>query len=232
MPLNIRDDKCELDFLALGAMVHRLDPGVIPFRRARGFDIHVSGGEYNVAANLASCFGKQTAIAAAMVDNGIAKPGIQQALGQRHANRICKPLAKGTGCGFHTGGVSEFRMSGGARSELPKVLQLLDGHVLVAQQMQGGVEQHGSVSGRKNKPIPIRPVWRAWIEFKKFGKQHGGNVSRPQRQAGMPGFGLLHRVHCQEPYRIGHAIVFFCIGHRCLVAKSAWHPVPASVGQL
>lgn len=61
----------ELDFLALGALVNRLDPGVIPFRTASTFDVHVSGGEYNCAANLASCFGLQTGIATAMVDNGI-----------------------------------------------------------------------------------------------------------------------------------------------------------------
>jgi 2-dehydro-3-deoxygluconokinase len=68
--LNIRQD-AQLDFLALGAVVHRLDPGIIPFRQARCFEIHVSGGEYNVAANLASCFGLNTAVATAMVDNGI-----------------------------------------------------------------------------------------------------------------------------------------------------------------
>ena len=48
-------------------MVHRLDPGIIPFRKARTLDIHVSGGEYNVAANLADCFGLKTGIATAMV---------------------------------------------------------------------------------------------------------------------------------------------------------------------
>jgi 2-dehydro-3-deoxygluconokinase len=69
--LNIRQDACALDFLALGAVVHRLDPGILPFRRARSFEIHVSGGEYNVAANLASCFGLNTGVATAMVDNGI-----------------------------------------------------------------------------------------------------------------------------------------------------------------
>lgn len=69
--LNIRDDTCQLDFLSLGALVHRLDPGVIPFRRARSFEIHVSGGEYNCAANLASCFGLNTGVATAMVDHGI-----------------------------------------------------------------------------------------------------------------------------------------------------------------
>lgn len=65
--MNIRKDSCELDFLSLGALVHRLDPGVIPFRKARSLDIHVSGGEYNVAANLADCFGLKTGIATAMV---------------------------------------------------------------------------------------------------------------------------------------------------------------------
>ncbi len=65
--MNIRKDACELDFLSLGALVHRLDPGVIPFRKARSLDIHVSGGEYNVAANLADCFGLKTGIATAMV---------------------------------------------------------------------------------------------------------------------------------------------------------------------
>ena len=65
-PLDIRPGS--IDFLALGALVHRLDPGVIPFRKARSCEIHVSGGEFNCAANLADCFGLRTGIATAMVD--------------------------------------------------------------------------------------------------------------------------------------------------------------------
>ena len=57
-----------LDFLALGALIHRLDPGVIPFRKATSCAIHVSGGEFNTAANLADCFGLRTGIASAMVE--------------------------------------------------------------------------------------------------------------------------------------------------------------------
>src|SRR5512137_1197588 len=64
---QIRKDPCALDFLALGALVHRLDPGVVPFRKARSAEIHVSGGEYNVAAGLSDCFGLRTGIASAMV---------------------------------------------------------------------------------------------------------------------------------------------------------------------
>ena len=69
--LPIRQDPCALDFLALGAVVHRLDPGVVPFRKARTVDIHVSGGEYNVAAALSDCFRLRTGIATAMVNYGI-----------------------------------------------------------------------------------------------------------------------------------------------------------------
>jgi 2-dehydro-3-deoxygluconokinase len=59
--------------LALGALVTRLDPGVTPFAEADTYSLHVSGGEYNVAANLASCFGLKTAVASALVEYPIGK---------------------------------------------------------------------------------------------------------------------------------------------------------------
>ena len=39
-----------------------------PFECASSFDLHVSGGEFNVAANLSRAFDQRTAIATAMVD--------------------------------------------------------------------------------------------------------------------------------------------------------------------
>src|SRR3954449_963570 len=69
--LNLRKDPSEFDLLSLGALVHRLDPGVIPFRKARTLDVHVSGGEYNVSANLSDCFGLKTGVCTAMVNYGI-----------------------------------------------------------------------------------------------------------------------------------------------------------------
>lgn len=65
--LNIKADGA-LDLLSLGALVHRLDPGIIPFRKATECAIHVSGGEFNVAANLADCFRMNTGIATAMAE--------------------------------------------------------------------------------------------------------------------------------------------------------------------
>jgi 2-dehydro-3-deoxygluconokinase len=57
-----------LDFLSVGALVHRLDPGIVSWRKANNCQIHVSGGEFNVAANLADCFRLRAGIATAMVD--------------------------------------------------------------------------------------------------------------------------------------------------------------------
>jgi 2-dehydro-3-deoxygluconokinase len=65
--LNILPDGA-LDFVSLGALVHRIDPGVVPFRKASACEIHVSGGEFNCAANLSDCFGMKTAVVSAMVN--------------------------------------------------------------------------------------------------------------------------------------------------------------------
>jgi 2-dehydro-3-deoxygluconokinase len=57
-----------LDLVALGALNHRVDPGIVPFRKATEWHVHPSGGEYNVAADLSDCFRLRTGMVAAMVD--------------------------------------------------------------------------------------------------------------------------------------------------------------------
>jgi 2-dehydro-3-deoxygluconokinase len=65
--MKIKSDGA-LDLVSLGALVHRLDTGVVPFRKASECLIHVSGGEFNVAANLSDCFRMKAGIATAMAD--------------------------------------------------------------------------------------------------------------------------------------------------------------------
>jgi 2-dehydro-3-deoxygluconokinase len=64
--LNIKQDAA-LDLVSLGALNHRVDPGIIPFSKATEWKVHPSGGEYNVAANLANSFRLKTGIVSAMV---------------------------------------------------------------------------------------------------------------------------------------------------------------------
>ncbi len=65
--LNILPDGA-LDLLALGALNHRVDPGRVPFHKATQWGVHPSGGEYNVAADLANCFRLKTGLVSAMVN--------------------------------------------------------------------------------------------------------------------------------------------------------------------
>jgi 2-dehydro-3-deoxygluconokinase len=57
-----------LDLVSVGALNHRVDSGIIPFSKATTWTVHPSGGEYNVAANLANCFRLKTGIVSAMVN--------------------------------------------------------------------------------------------------------------------------------------------------------------------
>jgi 2-dehydro-3-deoxygluconokinase len=61
-------EEAALDFVAVGALNHRVDPGIVPFRKATEWQVHPSGGEYNVAANLSDCFRMRTGIVSAIVD--------------------------------------------------------------------------------------------------------------------------------------------------------------------
>jgi len=65
--LNIMQEGA-LDLIALGALNHRMDSGIVPFHKATEWHLHPSGGEYNVAANLSDCFRLRTGVVSAMVD--------------------------------------------------------------------------------------------------------------------------------------------------------------------
>jgi 2-dehydro-3-deoxygluconokinase len=64
--LNLKPEG-NLDLVSLGALNHRVDSGTIPFSKATDWKVHPSGGEYNVAANLANCFRLKTGVVSAMV---------------------------------------------------------------------------------------------------------------------------------------------------------------------
>lgn len=60
---------CRWDLASLGEVMLRLDPGDNRVATARTFQVWEGGGEYNVARNLARCFGLDTTIVTALVDN-------------------------------------------------------------------------------------------------------------------------------------------------------------------
>jgi len=66
-------EECRYDCVSLGEVMMRIDPGDVPISRARTARIWHGGGETNVAEGLSYCFGLRTAVATALVDDGIGR---------------------------------------------------------------------------------------------------------------------------------------------------------------
>jgi 2-dehydro-3-deoxygluconokinase len=74
MPLAIKDKTaCRWDQVSLGEVMLRLDPGEGRIHTARAFQVWEGGGEYNVARGLKRCFGLDTAVVTALVDNAVGR---------------------------------------------------------------------------------------------------------------------------------------------------------------
>lgn len=61
------------DFLSLGEVMLRFDPGEQRISQTRRFDVWEGGGEYNVARGLSRCFGQRAAVVTALVDNPLGR---------------------------------------------------------------------------------------------------------------------------------------------------------------
>ncbi len=105
------------------------------------------------------------------------------------------------------GVMTVFRMAGGDRAELAEALDLVDRHRLVAGEIKQRVDQHRAVAGREHEAVAVGPGRIGRVELQEAREQHGRDVGRAHRQAGMAGFRLLHRVHGQRADGVRHARV-------------------------
>lgn len=64
---------CRWDQVSLGEVMLRLDPGELRVHTTRHFQVWEGGGEYNVARGLKRCFGLETAVVTALVDNPVGR---------------------------------------------------------------------------------------------------------------------------------------------------------------
>ena len=72
--LNIKSkNNCRWDFVALGEVMLRFDPGDDRIQNARTFRVWEGGGEYNVARSLSKVFRLDAAIITALADNQIGR---------------------------------------------------------------------------------------------------------------------------------------------------------------
>ena len=74
MSLSIKAaGECGWDFMSLGEVMLRFDPGEGRVVGSRSLRVWEGGGEYNVARGLRRCFGLRTTVATALVDNMVGR---------------------------------------------------------------------------------------------------------------------------------------------------------------
>jgi len=162
----------------------------------------------------------QAAVAAqhpgVVVDQLIAELGRQMRLGHRHTDAVGDALPEGSRGRLDARRKPVFRVARRLRVELPEILDLVDRHVLVAEEIERRIEQHRAMPGAQHETVAIGPMRIGRIELHHLGEQRHRHVGRAHRQAGMPRIGFFHRVHRKGTDRIGHVISGGLIGHRGL----------------
>src|SRR5260370_38400811 len=74
MSLNLKPkQQCRWDLVSLGEVMLRFDPGDRRIWTHRSFAVSEGGGEYNVARGLNRCFGLNTAVVTAIVDDPVGR---------------------------------------------------------------------------------------------------------------------------------------------------------------
>ena len=95
-------------------------------------------------------------------------------------------------------------MAGGLAVDLAEPLQLVQGHVLDAGQIQQAVEQHRAVAVRQHEAVAVEPMRIGRIELHEIPEQNGRDVGHAHGRAGMAALGLLHGIHGKKPDAVGH----------------------------
>ena len=132
-----------------------------------------------------------------MVEEFSAERGAQGVLGERHPDCVRETLSEWSGGYLHAGRVVQFRMSRGARTPLPEILQVgaLESE---AGEMERGVLQDRGMTTRKHKSVPIRPCWRRGVVLHDAGEKRVGQRSKGHGCPWMPRVRPLRSVH-REP---------------------------------
>ena len=120
-----------------------------------------------------------------VIDGAVAEAGVHEALGQGHADGVGQPLAEGPGRRLDARRVAVLGVAGGARPELAEVLQLIEGHVLVAGEVEQGIKEHRAVARREDKSVAVRPLGRPGIELQERVKR---TVAASAMPMGIPGW--------------------------------------------
>ena len=157
----------------------------------------------------------------------IAEAGIQVALGHGEAHGVGEALPQGAGGRLDAGGVAIFGVARGLRPQLPEVPDLVQRHVIVAEEIKQRIQQHRPMAGRQDEAVAVRPVGIGGIELEKLREQHGCHIGHAHGHSRVSGVRLLHRIEAEEPDGVRQAAGLVG-GHGGHCWRFLWELLPAA----
>ena len=135
----------------------------------------------------------------------------EQALGERHADRVREPLPERAGGRLDAGRDAVLRVSRRHRAELAEALQLRERQV-VAGQVEQRVEQHRPVPVREHEPVAVGPLRVRRVVTEVPAPERDRDLGHAHRHAGMSGVCRLHRIHRERADGVRHLALGAGIG--------------------
>ncbi len=132
-----------------------------------------------------------------MIDDRVARPVEQRRelrLGDRHPHRVADALAERSRRRLDPRREAELGMARRAAAPLPELLDFIQRQVIPGE-IEHRVEQHAGVAARQHEAVTVGPVGMGGIETQMPLPQHPSEWGQRHGRAGMPGVGLLYRVH-------------------------------------
>ena len=83
---------------------------------------------------------------------------------------------------------------------------MADIHVVKAEKVVDGVNEHGTMTGAHHKTIPVSPTIGAGVNMNKTVVENTRHIGEAHGGTWMPGIGFFHGVHGQNPNGRGHLL--------------------------
>ena len=129
---------------------------------------------------------------------GLVKLGGQVRFGDSQAHGVGNALAEGSGGDLNSWGFEGFRVTRGAAAPLAELLDVFDGHRVVAGEVQQRVKQHAAVASREHEAVAVEPLGVPGVVLEHLVPQGERHRCTAHGQPRVTGIRFIDRVDRQE----------------------------------
>ncbi len=123
-------------------------------------------------------------------------------------------------------GVGILRVAGRLGTEFPEILQFAHRELVVAEEVEEGVEEHRAVAGGEDEAVAVRPLRGGRVDVEVVDEQGGDDVGRTHRKSRVAGFRRLDGVDREHADGIRHRLQLVHINHGVLGGHEVSGPRP------